>query len=48
MLPKKAEEAGYYTYGTPPSEGGQYVHPAMLTFLFWLETHWSAIEDRKR
>jgi penicillin-insensitive murein endopeptidase len=47
VLPQNPEESGYYTYGTPSDGAGQYAHPVMLNFLFWLEFHWSATEDRK-
>ncbi len=46
-LPQNPEEAGYYVYGTPTGGHGQYAHPAMLTFLFWLALHWSASDSRK-
>lgn len=47
MLPQKPEEAGYYTYGTPSEGAGQYAHPSTLSFLFWLESRWAAVEKRK-
>lgn len=47
MLPQNPDEAGYYVYGTPSGGQGQYAHPAMLTFLFWLELRWSAVDKRK-
>ncbi len=46
-LPQNPEEAGYYIYGTPVEGRGQYAHPAMLNFLFWLELRWSGDESRK-
>jgi penicillin-insensitive murein endopeptidase len=47
MLPQAPEEAGYYVYGTPPGGGGQYAHPSMLSFIFFIEREWAAIDDRK-
>ena len=47
VLPQNPEESGYYTYGTPTGGQGQYAHPSMLSFLFWLEFRWSANEQRK-
>ncbi len=47
VLPQNPEESGYYIYGTPMGGQGQYAHPSMLNFLFWLELRWSANEKRK-
>jgi penicillin-insensitive murein endopeptidase len=47
VLPQNPEESGYYAYGTPTGGQGQYAHPSMLNFLFWLELRWSANEQRK-
>ena len=46
-LPQHPEESGYYAYGTPTGGAGQFAHPAMLSFLFWLEHRWSATEGRQ-
>jgi murein endopeptidase len=47
MLPQAPEDAGYYVYGTPNQEGGQYAHPIMMTVLFFVEREWLAIDRRK-
>lgn len=47
VLPQRPEEAGYYTYGTPSGGAAQYAHPSTLSFLFWLESRWAAVEKRK-
>lgn len=47
MLPQAPEDAGYYVYGTPPSGGGQYAHPGMITMLLFLERQWAGIDHRK-
>jgi murein endopeptidase len=47
MLPQAPEDAGYYVYGTPVEGAGQYAHPAMLTFLLFIERQWQAIDHRK-
>lgn len=47
ILPQAPEEAGYYVYGTPPDGRGQYAHPSMLSFIFFIEREWAAIDNRK-
>ena len=46
-LPQRPEGAACYTYGTPPSGGGQYAHPQLLSLLFMIERQWQSIDSRK-
>jgi murein endopeptidase len=52
MLPQAPEDAGYYVYGNVnrvPGTGhlAQYAHPAMLSYIFYIEREWQVICDRK-
>lgn len=47
ILPQAPEDAGYYVYGTPEAGASQYVHPALLSALLWVEREWQASDPRK-
>jgi hypothetical protein len=52
MLSQAPEEAGYYVYEnlhTVPEtcDLAQYVHPDLLSVIFYIECEWQAICDRK-
>lgn len=47
MLPQKAEDVGYYTYGTPNNGRGQFAHQKMITFICFLQHEWRATDPRK-
>lgn len=52
MLPQAPEDAGYYVYGNvggAPNTGhlAQYAHPNLMSFIFYIEREWQAIDDRK-
>lgn len=52
MLPQAPEEAGYYVYGNVghrPNSGhlAQFAHPSLLSFIFYIEREWQALDDRK-
>jgi penicillin-insensitive murein endopeptidase len=47
VLPQAPEDAGYYTYGTPPNGAGQFGHPALFSVLFWVEREWQAMDARR-
>lgn len=46
-LPQAPEGAGYYTYGTPESGGGQYTHPALMSLICRVESAWQEQDPRK-
>jgi len=47
LIPQAYEGGGFYVYGTPDKERGQYAHPQLISALLQVARSWSYLDKRK-